>query len=123
MAKAIGAGSICGLGRTAPNPVLSTLRYFRSEYEAHIKDKACPALQCKALIAYYIDAEKCKACGICLKECPENAISGEKKVAHVIDQAKCTTCGVCFTVCPDKFKAVARVTGQQKQELLKEVKQ
>ncbi|MBT9167910.1 MAG: NADP-reducing hydrogenase subunit HndC [Syntrophomonadaceae bacterium] len=122
MAKAISVGSICGLGRTAPNPVLSTLRYFRSEYEAHIKEKACPALHCKALIAYFIDSEKCKACGICLKECPENAISGEKKVAHVIDQAKCTTCGVCFTVCPDKFKAVARVTGQQKLELLKGVK-
>ena len=123
MAKAISAGSICGLGRTAPNPVLSTLRYFRAEYEAHIKEQACPALHCKALIAYDIDSEKCKACGICLQECPENAISGEKKVAHVIDQTKCTTCGVCFAVCPDKFKAVTRVTGQQKLELLKGVKQ
>jgi len=122
MGKAISAGSICGLGRTAPNPVLSTLRYFRSEYEAHIKEKACPALHCKALIAYFIDAGKCQACGLCLTGCPEKAISGEKRVAHVIDQAKCTTCGLCFTVCPDKFKAVRRVTGQQKLDLLKGVK-
>jgi NADH:ubiquinone oxidoreductase subunit F (NADH-binding)/(2Fe-2S) ferredoxin/ferredoxin len=122
MSKAIIAGSICGLGRTAPNPVLSTLRYFRSEYEAHIKDKACPSLYCKELIAYFINAEKCKACGLCLKECPEKAISGEKNTAHVIEQANCTACGACLAVCPDKFKAITRVTGQQKLEVMEGVK-
>ena len=122
MGKAIIAGSICGLGQTAPNPVLSSIRYFRSEYETHIRDKACPSLYCKELIAYLIDAEKCKACGLCLEECPEKAISGAKKVAHVIDQTKCTACGICLTVCPDKFKAVTRVTGQQKLEVMEGVK-
>ncbi len=122
MGKAIITSSICGLGKSAPNPVLSTLRYFRSEYEAHIKDKSCPALYCKELIVYAIDAEKCKACGLCLKECPEKAIIGEKKVPHVINQAKCTKCGICIDVCPDKFNAIARFTGQQKLDILKEVK-
>lgn len=114
MGKAIIASSICGLGKSAPNPVLSTLRYFRSEYDAHIKDKSCPALYCKALIAYCIDAEKCRACGLCLKACPEKAISGGKKVVHVIDQAQCNKCGICLEVCPDKFDAVTRVTGKQR---------
>ncbi len=122
MGKAIITSSICGLGNSAPNPVLSTLRYFRSEYEAHIKDKSCPALYCKELIIYHIDSEKCKACGLCRKECPENAISGEKKVPHIIEQAKCNKCGICIDTCPDKFNAIIRLTGQQKTAILEEVK-
>ncbi|GFP35165.1 MAG: NADP-reducing hydrogenase subunit HndC [candidate division WS2 bacterium] len=122
MGKGIKTTSICGLGQSAPNPVLSTLGYFRSEYEAHIKDKSCPSLYCKELIVYWIEAEKCKACGLCLKECPEKAITGEKKVPHVIDQTKCTKCGICLDVCPDKFNAVIRLTGKQKSDILEGVK-
>jgi ferredoxin len=122
MGHAIIASSICGLGQTAPNPVLTTLRYFKHEYEAHIQGKACPALNCKELIAYWIDPDKCKACGQCLKACPVEAISGEKKVAHVIDQSKCDKCGICLETCPDKFSAVSKVTGQQKKEILAGVK-
>jgi len=121
MGRSIIAGSICGLGKTAPNPVLSTLRYFREEYEAHIMGKACPALSCKELIAYWIDPEKCKACGQCLKACPTEAITGEKKVPHVIEQGKCTKCGICLETCPDKFSAVSKITGQQRAQLLAEV--
>ncbi|MCP4691688.1 MAG: 4Fe-4S dicluster domain-containing protein [Desulfobacterales bacterium] len=104
--------SLCALGKSAPNPFLSTLRYFRDEYEAHIKEKRCPALSCKKLIAYYIDAEKCKACGICLKKCPADAIDGAKKKIHIIDQDKCTNCGTCFEVCPDRFSAVKKISGE-----------
>ena len=107
-------GSICGLGQTAPNPVLSTVQYFRDEYEAHIKDKACPALVCKNLIIFQIDEEKCSACGRCRKACPVEAISGEKKVPHKIDQSKCTKCGICFSECPERFSAVERLTGKEK---------
>jgi len=107
-------GSICGLGQTAPNPVLSTVQYFRDEYEAHIKDKACPALVCKNLIMFHIDEEKCTACGRCRKACPVEAISGEKKVPHKIDQNICTRCGICFSECPERFSAVDRLTGKEK---------
>jgi len=106
-------GSICGLGQTAPNPVLSTVQYFRDEYEAHIRDHACPALVCKNLIVFNIDEEKCTACGRCRKACPVEAISGEKKVPHKIDQSKCTKCGICFQECPDRFSAVERLTGRE----------
>ena len=106
-------GSICGLGKTAPNPVLSTIRYFRDEYELHIKDKHCSALACKELISFRIDQEKCKGCGRCRKDCPAGAISGEKKEPHVIDMEKCTKCGVCYENCPDKFSAVEIVTGKE----------
>jgi NADH-quinone oxidoreductase subunit F len=95
--------SLCALGQTAPNPVLSTLRYFRDEYLAHIRDHRCPAAVCKALITYTIH-EKCTGCGACVKPCPERAIAGEKKKLHVIDQEKCIRCGVCHTVC--KFDAI-----------------
>jgi ferredoxin len=103
--------SLCALGGTAPNPVLSTLRYFRHEYEEHIKEKKCSAFVCKELIAYCIDPEKCKACMICLRKCPPEAIAGGKNQIHVIDQEKCTKCGTCFEVCPPKFGAVKRISG------------
>jgi len=102
----IKAMSLCGLGQTAPNPVLSTLKYFREEYEAHIRHKKCPAKVCKALLTYSIDEKLCKACGACLRACPAKAITGEKKVPHKIDPALCVRCGACFEVC--KFKSVMR---------------
>jgi NADH:ubiquinone oxidoreductase subunit F (NADH-binding)/(2Fe-2S) ferredoxin len=105
--------SLCGLGQTASNPVLSTIKYFKEEYEAHIKEKRCPAGVCKALISYYIDPEKCKACLICLRDCPVEAISGGKRQIHVIDQAKCTKCGTCFEVCPERFSAVSKISGRE----------
>ena len=104
--------SLCALGKSAPNPFLSTLRYFRDEYEAHIKEKRCPALSCKELIAYYIDPDKCQACMICLRKCPAEAIDGGKKKIHVIDQEKCTRCGTCFEVCPSRFGAVTKISGE-----------
>ena len=102
--------SLCGLGQTAPNPVLSTIRYFRSEYEQHIKEKKCPALVCKALISFVIDPKACAGCVICAKKCPQEAIRGEPKKAHVVDQAKCIKCGICLAVCPPKFKAVRKAS-------------
>jgi NADH:ubiquinone oxidoreductase subunit F (NADH-binding)/(2Fe-2S) ferredoxin/Pyruvate/2-oxoacid:ferredoxin oxidoreductase delta subunit len=104
--------SLCALGRTASNPVLSTIRYFRDEYEAHIKEKRCPAYVCKALLSFYIDPEKCQACMICFRQCPSQAIAGGKDRIHVIDQTKCTNCGTCFEVCPARFGAVKRISGE-----------
>ena len=112
MGEAIKKGSLCGLGQTAPNPVLTTIRYFRDEYEAHINDGKCPALVCKALISYRIDPEKCKGCTICAKSCPVDAISGEKKQAHVVDQSECIRCGMCLEKCPKKFRAVECIAGE-----------
>ena len=97
-------GALCGLGRTAPNPVLTTIRYFRDEYDAHIIDKACPAGVCRDLIHFSIVAENCSGCGVCLRECPQEAISGENKQVHLIDQSKCIQCGVCHDLC--RFDAV-----------------
>lgn len=100
LAKTIKATALCGLGQTAPNPVLSTIRYFRDEYEAHIKEKRCPAGVCQALLRFYIAPDKCKGCGICAKNCPVNAISGKTKEPYVIDQDKCIKCGTCIEKCP-----------------------
>lgn len=97
-------GALCGLGQTAPNPVLTTIKYFRNEYEAHINDKKCPAKSCPDLLEYTIDADKCRGCTLCSKKCPANAISGEVKSAHKIDRDKCIKCGSCVSVC--RFGAV-----------------
>jgi NADH-quinone oxidoreductase subunit F len=104
--------SLCALGKTAANPVLSTIRYFRDEYEAHIREKRCPAYVCKDLVSYYIDPEKCQGCMICFRQCPAEAIIGGKNQIHVIDQEKCTKCGTCFEVCPPRFGAVKKISGE-----------
>ncbi len=106
LANAIKAGSLCGLGQTAPNPVLSTLKYFRDEYEAHIVDKVCSAHVCKGLAKYVIDPDKCRGCSLCAKQCPVGAISGEVKSPFTIDTEKCIKCGACIEKCP--FKAISK---------------
>lgn len=114
------SASLCALGGSAPNPVLSTIRYFRDEYEAHIRDKRCSAFVCKDLVSYYIDPEKCAACMMCLRKCPADAIDGAKKTIHIIDQEKCTNCGTCYEVCPAKFGAVTRLSGESVPALVPE---
>ena len=108
LARNIKSAALCGLGQTAPNPVLSTMKYFRDEYMAHVVDKKCPAGVCKSMLQYIIYEDTCKSCGICKKNCPTGAISGDKKTGEpfVIDQDKCVKCGVCMEKCP--FKAILK---------------
>ncbi|MFC1916795.1 NADH-ubiquinone oxidoreductase-F iron-sulfur binding region domain-containing protein, partial [Chloroflexota bacterium] len=113
LARTVKSGSLCALGSTAPNPVLTTLRYFRNEYEAHINQRRCPALACTELISYYILPDKCEGCGICLRGCPVEAIAGGKRMVHVIEQSKCIKCGNCLEACPDRFGAVVKVSGEE----------
>jgi len=94
--------SLCGLGQTAPNPVLSTLRYFRDEYLAHVRKRRCPAKVCRELIVYQIDPTLCDGCGACVRVCTSEAVFGEKKKVHVIDNARCLKCGACLEVCQPK---------------------
>jgi len=108
IANWVKAASLCGLGQTAPNPVLSTLRYFRDEYEAHVNEKSCPAGVCPALISFFIVADKCTGCGICKRKCPVGAISGERKEPHVIDADLCTRCRTCYEICPVGAVEIAR---------------
>jgi NADH-quinone oxidoreductase subunit F len=112
IADVTSVASLCALGQTAANPMLTTIRHFRNEYEAHIKEKRCPALVCKGLISYYINPEKCNACMLCFRNCPASAITGEKMKIHVIDQSKCTKCGTCYDVCPPNFRAVQKISGE-----------
>lgn len=104
--------SLCALGKSAPNPVLSTIRYFREEYEAHIREKRCPAYFCRELVSYFIDPDRCQACMVCLRKCPADAIDGGENRIHVILQEKCTKCGTCLEVCPSRFGAVRRISGE-----------
>lgn len=113
LGKGIMQGSLCGLGQTAPNPVLTTLRYFRDEYVEHIRDKKCRARVCKELIYYDILPEKCTGCHLCFKVCPVAAISGEPKQIHVIDQELCIKCGLCLEKCPEKFSAIELYPGSK----------
>ena len=109
LGRVIMDAALCGLGQTSANPVLTTIRYFRDEYEAHIKEKRCPAKVCTELFHYEIDKDACIGCRACAKNCPAEAISGEKKEPHKIDQDKCIKCGVCFSICPKKVRAVKKV--------------
>ena len=123
LAKTVKEGSLCQLGGTAPNPVLTTIRNFKDEYEAHIRDKSCHALVCKELIIYHIEPEKCVGCLLCLKNCPVEAISGERKKVHIIDQDLCIKCGACLEVCPPKVSAVSKYTGKKRDRILKKSSQ
>jgi ferredoxin len=111
LASIVKDASLCGLGQTASNPVLTTLRYFREEYEEHVRNKRCPALVCKALITYEIDENKCIGCGLCRENCPAMAIEGQIKSPHIIDPARCIRCGICSQICPVEGTAIYKTTG------------
>jgi len=106
IAESVKLGSLCGLGQTAPNPVLTTIEYFHDEYDKHVLDCRCPAGKCAGLTRYIIDAEACTGCTVCARNCPVDAISGEKKQPHIINVEKCVGCGVCYDKC--KFEAIRR---------------
>jgi len=106
IAQAMKRGSLCALGQTSPNPILSTMKYFPEEYKAHIIDKKCPAGKCKKLISFVIDPDKCVGCTACARKCPVGAISGKVKEPHKIDPNTCIKCGVCYTTC--KFGAISK---------------
>ncbi len=112
LGEQIKSGSLCALGQTAPNPVLTTLRYFMDEYEDHIVKKKCRALVCPDMLSYYILPDKCQGCGICARECPAHCIEGGKRMVHVIHQDQCVKCGTCINVCPERFSAVVKVSGE-----------
>jgi len=112
IAQTVKDGSLCGLGQTAPNPVLTTLRYFRNEYEDHIRKRRCPAFVCSRMISFDIDPNRCSGCGACARVCPVAAISGQKKKPHVIDREICIRCGMCLSVCPPRYAAVYRRSGE-----------
>lgn len=118
LAEVAGSAALCALGKGAPNPVLSTLKHFRHEYEAHIEQKKCAACSCKELISYYIDPEKCQGCMSCGKKCPTDAIEGGKSLVHVVVQDKCTKCGSCLEACPKAFDAVRKISGEPVPEAL-----
>ena len=109
LAEVLQQASLCALGKSAANPVMSTIRYFREEYEAHIRGKCCPARMCKELVRYRIDEEKCEGCGLCEKGCPNGAVSKIGDKLYAIDESKCIKCDACFAACPDKFKAVQKI--------------
>ncbi len=113
-------GAMCALGSTAPNIILTTLKYFREEYESHIYYNMCPALVCKPLIRYEIDERRCSGCGICAESCPADAITGETKKPHHINQDLCTSCGTCIEMCPEKFSAISKKTGAKQEAAKKE---
>ncbi len=111
IAAGMQSGALCALGQLTPGPVLSALRFFREEFEAHITDKRCAALQCESLISYYVNPAACKACGKCRKACPVQCITGDRKMIHIINQDECIKCGTCYSVCP--FDAITKVSGQE----------
>jgi NADH:ubiquinone oxidoreductase subunit F (NADH-binding) len=115
LAKTVRDGSLCGLGQTAPNPVLTTLRYFRDEYESHVADKECPSFVCKSLVRYRVSEERCTGCTACVSLCPIGAITGKRNEPHLIDQELCSQCGACRSVCPSVYAAVYRTSGSLSQ--------